>query len=92
MTPEQFLDAYGRRTGRWLANRLGLSGKGSEQLARLLSDYAWNLRAAKVRQDVALMKGRTLSNCCYASYCAQAKVQIQVHPLYAQCSRRLAFW
>lgn len=92
MTPEQFLDAYGTRTGRWLANRLGLSGKGSEHLAGLLSAYAWNLRAAKDSRAVALMQGRTLSSCCYASYCAQAKVQIQEHPLYAQCSRRLAFW
>lgn len=42
---DRFLDLFGTRRGRWLANRLGLSGAGSERFAGSLSNLAWNRRA-----------------------------------------------
>lgn len=47
---QQFIDCYGTRTGRWLANRLNLTGPGSEKLANLVSAYVWNARALEVCQ------------------------------------------
>ena len=42
----EFLENYGTGKGRWLANRLGLTGKGSSDAATALSNYAWNKRTA----------------------------------------------
>jgi hypothetical protein len=39
---DRFRELFGTRRNRWLANRLGLSGKGSEKLANDLSCYVWN--------------------------------------------------
>jgi len=41
-----FLEHYGTRRNRWLANRLGLKGKGSERLANAVSSFFWNYTAA----------------------------------------------
>ena len=41
-----FLEYFGTRNGRWLANRLGLKGKGSERLANAVSSFFWNYTAA----------------------------------------------
>lgn len=43
---EDFIARYGTRKNRWLANALGLRGKGSHQVANDMSAYAWNKSAA----------------------------------------------
>lgn len=104
LTTERFIDLYGTRTGRWLANRLGLSGKGSQHLANLLSAYAWNNRAAQAYAGVCAMKAAPMPKCVYTSYCVMLRQDIEAHPLYSLClrtglsngpcslSRKLAFW
>mgnify|MGYP003493427617 FL=1 len=52
-----FLERFGTMTGRALANRLGLRGKGSTSVARALSCFAWNAETAaqcRRRGDVAV--------------------------------------
>ena len=41
-----FINTFSTRRGRWLANRLNLSGPGSEAIANGLSGYAWNKHTA----------------------------------------------
>ncbi len=83
MNPDRFLDMFGTRTGRWLANQLGLSGPGSEKLANLISNYAWNHRAA-----VVSMKQPN----CYSNYCEQLRGDIESHALYDRVKNRIRFW
>lgn len=61
-----FLDTFGTRRGRWLANRLGLSGKDSETIAGDVSAFFWNLRAAIAYE--AIKKCPTEGN-LYAKVC-----------------------
>lgn len=42
----EFISTHGTTRGRMLANRLGLSGAGSQRLANSFSNYAWNKLAA----------------------------------------------
>jgi len=44
---EDFINKYGTDKGRRLANKLGMSGKGSALLATALSNYAWNTHTAQ---------------------------------------------
>jgi len=83
MNPDRFLDMFGTRTGRWLANQLGLSGAGSEKLANLISSYAWNHRAA-----VASIKQPN----SYGNYCEQLRGDIESHALYDRVKNRIRFW
>lgn len=92
MDTEQFLDKFGTRTGRWLANRLNLSGKGSVQLAEMLSCYAWNLRAAHTLRGVQQMKGQPTERNCYQNFCDEYREQIAAHPQFPNVSRWLRFW
>ena len=92
LTVDRFLDLFGTRNGRWLANRLNLSGKGSQQLADLLSAYAWNQRAADTLHGVQTMKGHSTAKNSYRTYCEQLKDDITAHPLFERVNRRLAFW
>ena len=51
----EFLDEYGTLSGRALANRLGLRGKGSARFATDASCYAWNAATAarcRLRGDI----------------------------------------
>lgn len=52
----EFIETHGTLKGRALANRLGLSGKGSTEAATALSNYAWNkttATACRKRGDIA---------------------------------------
>jgi hypothetical protein len=92
MDIDKFLDLFGTRRGRWLANRLNLEGTGSEGLANLLSGYAWNMRAAKTLTGVQEMKGHDTSKNAYRSYCAILRQDIKAHPLFHAVSHRISFW
>lgn len=61
-----FLDKFGTRRGRWLADRLGLSGKNSETIAGDVSAFFWNLQAAITYE--AIKKCPTEGN-LYAKAC-----------------------
>jgi hypothetical protein len=89
---DRFLDTFGTRTGRWLANRLSLSGAGSVRLANMLSSYAWNMRAADTLRNVQTMKGQSTERNAYRDYCALLRLDIEDHPLFPAVSRRIAFW
>jgi hypothetical protein len=91
MNPDQFLDNFGTRTGRWLANRLNLKGTGSVKLADLISSYAWNKRAAVTLAGIYEMKGQSKTN-AYADYCNILRKDIENHPLYDNVKMRLNFW
>ncbi len=92
MNTDQFLEAFGTRRGRWLASRLGLSGKGSVILAEMLSSYAWNMRAAQTLQGVQEMRGQSTEQNCYRTFCCAFREQIAAHPLFHNVSRRIKFW
>lgn len=85
MDTDRFLDLFGTRTGRWLANRLMLLGPGSEHLAGLLSAYAWNWRAAGY---CALPEGRR----SYLRTCDTLRAEIEAHACWSQVSHRIRFW
>ena len=86
---DRFLDLYGTRNGRWLANRLNLSGPGSTELANLLSSYAWNWRAADTLTGVQQMKGKPTDRNPYRDACLIWRAKITAHPLFTD---RLALW
>jgi hypothetical protein len=86
---DRFLDLYGTRTGRWLANRLNLTGPGSIKLADLLSCYAWHWRAADTITGVQQMKGQPTNRNPYRDACLILRAEITTHPLFTD---RLALW
>ena len=52
---DEFLEAHNTRTGRSVANALGLKGPGADKLATALSNYAWNKHTAvncRIRGDI----------------------------------------
>ena len=79
---EKFKDLYGTRTGRWLANRLNLSGAGSEILANQISSFAWNGIAAFALYGVQLMKGHDTTKNHYRDYCNNLSKEIVANPLF----------
>ena len=89
---EQFLELFGTRSGRWLANRLNLRGAGSERLANLLSCWAWNSRAAVALDGIRVMKGQDRRQNAYADYCALLRREIESHQLYERIRKQIAFW
>ena len=52
-----FNERFSTNRGRWLANRLYLSGKGSETLANNVSAFFWNLSAAITVEKMNKWKG-----------------------------------
>jgi len=62
-----FTEHFSTNRGRWLANRLGLKGAGSEKMAGSVSGFFWKLRAAISVDGVNQMKGKTGN--CYADCC-----------------------
>lgn len=52
-----FNQHFSTNRGRWLANRLYLSGKGSETLANNVSAFFWNLSAAITAEKMNEWKG-----------------------------------
>lgn len=66
--PSRFTETFGTRTGRWLANRLYLTGNGSEKLANNVSSFFWNLQAAITVEKVNEMKANKIAN-VYSPYC-----------------------
>ena len=56
--PSRFTETFGTRTGRWLANRLYLTGNSSEKLANNVSSFFWNLQAAITVEKVNQWKGK----------------------------------
>lgn len=68
-----FLEKFGTQRGRWLANRLNLTGKNSEKLANSVSAFFWNLTAAIATNKVNEMKAEnrvpnTYAQCCKFIY------------------------
>jgi hypothetical protein len=57
-----FIEQFGTRRGRWLANRLRLSGSGSEKLANNVSAFFRNLSAAIVVEKKNEMKANKTAN------------------------------
>jgi len=55
----QFNETFSTHRGRWLANRLYLSGTGSETLANNVSSFFWNLSAAITVEKMNEWKGNT---------------------------------
>lgn len=92
MNTEEFIESFSTRKGRWLANRLQLSGKGSVELANLLSGYAWNARAAQTVRRVQEMKGHDKSSNCYLLICKMLRKKIVSHHLYWHVRHKIAFW
>ena len=88
MNHNDFLNHYSTRTGRWLANRLGLAGPKSERLANLLSNWAWNRRAA----DAC---ARPESRRIYMNACGIIRAEIESNPVWQShpsIQRRIRFW
>jgi hypothetical protein len=82
MSTDRFLELYGTRTGPWLANRLGLRGRGRERLAASLSNYAWNTRAIGA---CTTESGRNV----YRHAVSLNREDILSHPLYPTLSPAL---
>jgi Ran GTPase-activating protein (RanGAP) involved in mRNA processing and transport len=63
---ENFINAHGTIKGRMLANRLGLKGVGSANLATALSNYAWNKKAAMAARikPLAMQTAMDYENIC----------------------------
>ena len=76
-----FIHYYSTRRGRYVANRLNLSGKGSEKIAGNLSGFFWNLQAANTVQSMNEWKGLNSSN-CYANICLIIYNDIKENPQY----------
>lgn len=64
-----FLEKFGTQRGRWLANRLNLTGKNSEKLANSVSGFFWNLTAAIVVDKKNDMKAKNKTPNTYAQCC-----------------------
>jgi hypothetical protein len=62
-----FTEHFSTNRGRWLANRLGLKGTGSEKMANSVSGFFWYLQAAITLDGVNQMKDKTGN--CYADCC-----------------------
>ena len=67
---DAFLAEFGTLTGRALANRLGIRGKGSARFASDASNYAWNAHVAyqcRMRGEIQTAKiYETISDRIYA--------------------------
>ena len=64
-----FLEKFGTQRGRWLANRLNLTGKNSEKLANSVSAFFWNLTAAITVDKMNEMKAENKTRNTYAECC-----------------------
>lgn len=76
----RFNETFSTNRGRWLANRLYLSGKGSETLANNVSGFFWNLSAAITVDKMNQWKG-TKGN-TYATACLYIHKDIISSDLY----------
>jgi hypothetical protein len=77
----RFIHYYSPRRGRYVANRLNLSGRGSEKIADNLSGFFWNLQAANTVQSMNEWKRSNGSN-CYANICLIIYNDIKENPQY----------
>lgn len=73
-----FNETFGTQRGRWLSNRLRLSGKGAEKFADSVSSYFWNLQAGLTGRK------RNGNDNSYLAYCRAARREIVGHPMYTR--------
>jgi hypothetical protein len=84
-----FLYHYSTRMGRWLANRLGLKGKGSEKLSDNVSRFFWNLQSAIIVHNKIETETYT---CVYKNLYAEGCLKIYDDIISSKLYNNLPQW